>query len=155
MDVMNLDKIKGIALSAAIAIILALFVNVGVATFYKEPKYEECYYPTKLAEPDGRYVPPTAEELKQQRDCEDRNNVLRSFYNRNVFIVLVITGIASLLIGLFMGVSSVASGFLFGGILNLFIGVVRYWSDMDEYIRFILLGVVLALLIWIGYKKLR
>ena len=151
---MNLDKIKSIALSTAIAIILALFVNVGVATFYKEPKYDECYYPRAL-KATGEYQEPTPEEAQKEKECWDRNDALRSFYNRNVFIVLVITGTASLLMGLFMGVSSVASGFLFGGILNLFIGIVRYWSDMDEYIRFILLGVVLALLIWIGYKKLR
>ena len=60
MNVMNLDKIKGIALSAAIAIILALFVNVGVATFYKEPKYED--FCTRGASidviyPEGDYYP--------------------------------------------------------------------------------------------------
>ena len=151
---MKLDKVKSISLSIAIAIILALFVNVGIATFYDEPNYEDCYFPRAIPL-EGEYKQPTPEELDKAKECEDNNRELRSVYNRNVFIVLIITGFLSLLVGLFLGVSSVASGFLFGGILNLFIGVIRFWTDMDEYLRFIILGITLAILILVGYKKLR
>jgi len=150
---MKLDKVKKIALSIAIAIILALFVNVGIATFYDSPDYEECFYPRPLLR--GEFEQPTKEEQSDSKECEDGNRALRSVYNRNVFLVLVIAGVASLLVGFTLGVSSVASGLLFGGILNLFIGVVRFWSDMDEYLRFIILGITLVILIWVGYKKLK
>lgn len=151
---MKLSNIKNIALSLAIAIILALFVNVGIATFYDSPDREECFYP-RAVPLDGKIVEPTQEERSEAKECEDRNRAVRSVYNRNVFIVLIIAGVASLLIGLSLGVSSVATGFLFGGLLNLFIGVVRFWTDMDEILRFIILGITLAVLIWVGYKKLR
>ena len=151
---MKLDKVKSISLSIAIAIILALFVNVGIATFYDSPDYEECYFPRPVPV-DGQFEQPIKEEQTDSKECRDRNNDLRSVYNRNAFIILVITGTVSLVFGLYLGVSSVASGFLFGGILNLFIGVTRFWSDMDEYLRFIILGITLVVLIWIGYKKLK
>ncbi|MBU2263298.1 hypothetical protein KJ750_01400, partial [Patescibacteria group bacterium] len=50
---------------------------------------------------------------------------------------------------------AVALGFSFGGILSLIIGTIRYWSGMDDYLRFIILGVALAILIWMGIKKLK
>mgnify|MGYP001587401584 CR=1 FL=1 len=152
--IMNLGKVKNISLSVAIAIVLALFVNVGIATFYDAPDYEDCYFP-RAVPPEGEYKPPTQEELDELKKCENNNRELRSIYNRDVFIVLIVAGLLSLLAGLFLGVSSVASGFLFGGILNLFIGVVRFWTDMDEYLRFIILGITLVILIWVGYKKLK
>ena len=44
---------------------------------------------------------------------------------------------------------------LLGGIITLFFGTVRYWARLFDYARFIILGLVLALLIWLGYKKLK
>jgi|TARA_B100001971_G_scaffold171205_1_gene163467 hypothetical protein len=56
---------------------------------------------------------------------------------------------------LFLDNFAVVNGLMFGGILNIFIGIARYWSDMDEYLRFIISGVVLIVLIYIAYKKLK
>lgn len=88
--------------------------------------------------------------------CRKQYDEARNFYNRNVFIMLVSLGAVSFIAGFFfVSVSSVSYGLLFGGLLSIFIGNVRYWSDMNEYLRLIVLAVVLASLIWLGYRKLK
>ena len=46
-------------------------------------------------------------------------------------------------------------GLMLGGLINIVEGVIRYWSQMNEYLRFIILGILLIVLIWISYKKLK
>jgi hypothetical protein len=79
-----------------------------------------------------------------------------SFYNRNVFIVLVSLGMLSFIAGFFLiAVPAISSGLLFGGLFSIFIGNIRYWSDMSEYLRVVVLIVVLVGLIWLGYSRLK
>jgi len=80
----------------------------------------------------------------------------QNIYNRNVFIFLVSLGAVSLMAGFFfISVFSVSSGFIFGGLLSFFIGTVRYWSDMHDYLRLVVFVIVLSSLIWVGYRKLK
>lgn len=91
-----------------------------------------------------------------QASCRTQYDEARNFYNRNVFIMLVSLGAVSFIAGFFfVAVPAVSSGLLFGGLLSMFIGNIRYWSDMNEYLRIIVLAVVLAALIWLGYRKLK
>ena len=71
-----------------------------------------------------------------------------------VSVILVILGVVSLVAGFFISASSAVSlGLSLGGILALIVGSVRYWSDMNDYLRFGVLSVALAILIWVGVKK--
>ena len=182
-----MPRIKEIILALAIVVVLNLFFNYGVFTFYKSPDYEkfcpveltqkqytdksECgavggrwfeggespkYYrgevpvPVQPVEPGGQkgWCDSTAE-------CRQAYETVRDVYNRNVFIILVVLGLISLGLGfLIIQAAPVANGFLGGGLLSLIIGSVRYWSEMNDYLRFIILGLALAALIWLGYKKI-
>jgi len=42
-----------------------------------------------------------------------------------------------------------------GGVLTIIYGTIAYWSELADWARFIILGITLAILIWIGYKKLK
>ena len=76
-------------------------------------------------------------------------------YNRNVFIITLIIGLAAIIIGgVVLNLASVSSGIMSGGVITVVYGTIRYWGNMPDIIRFIELGIVLAVLIWIGYKKL-
>ncbi|HJN62965.1 MAG TPA: hypothetical protein QGH03_01905 [Candidatus Paceibacterota bacterium] len=87
--------------------------------------------------------------------CRQEFDDKRSVYNKNVFVVLVILGVASLVAGIFISATSVSIGLSLGGVLSLIIGSIRYWSDMDDILRVIMLGVALLALIWVGIKKLK
>ena len=179
-----MSRIKEIILALAIVVVLNLFFNYGVSTFYKSPDYEK-FCPVELNQKSyadknsceavgGRWfensespkyyrgeVPIPIEPQTDQKGwcdatakCRESYDSVKSVYNRNVFIILIVAGLVALALGfLVIDVGAVANGFLGGGLLSLIIGTVRYWSDMNDYLRFIILGFALALLIFLGYKK--
>jgi len=111
--------------------------------------------PIRVA-PSGEEYLESTEYCDTTKSCREQYDEDRNFYNRNVFIMLVSLGTVSFIAGFFLvAVPAISSGLLFGGLLSMFIGNVRYWSDMSEYLRLIVLVVVLASLIWLGYRKLK
>jgi len=69
---------------------------------------------------------------------------------------LIIIGVLTILIGLFLkDVAAVYLGLMIGGIVIVLEGIIRYWANMNEYLRFTILGLLLILLIYISYKKLK
>lgn len=108
-------------------------------------------YPSVPVDKNGMIMNSCNPTAKCEKDYQNKMN----YYNRNVFIILEIIGLIAFLLGLFaINAKAVANGFLGGGILSIIIGSIRYWSGMDEYLRFGILGLALAILIWVGYKKI-
>jgi len=88
--------------------------------------------------------------------CSKEYKEVMEVYNRNVFIISVIAGlIAVVLGGIILKLESVSSGIMGGGVLSIIYGTMRYWGDLADVGRFIILGIVLIVLIWIGYRKFK
>jgi len=88
--------------------------------------------------------------------CQKEYDDVRDLYNRNVFVIAVILGITLIIVGgVILKLESVSSGLMGGGIIITLYGTLRYWGNMHDYLRFVVLGLVLFILIWIGYKKLK
>lgn len=124
------------------------------------------YEPGSQGSPHGPYPvrpSPLKGEIEEPKGwcdayftCNKEFQEASSVYNRNVFIVLVIAGLIALMAGFLVRQSAaVSSGLIFGGVLSFIVGTVRYWSDMQEYLRFVILGIALAVLLWIGIRKLK
>lgn len=182
---MNTKLILKWALVLSIVVVLNLFFNFAIDTVYDAPKYENfcesgdsqvVVSPQNQAqcvarggqwsEKSDQFVPQPAGLTQAQKPigwcdvdftCRKEYEVARELYNRNVFIALVILGLASLAIGLFVSVtgSAVSLGLSLGGLLSFLVASIRFWSDMDEYLRVIVLGLALILLIWVGIKKFK
>jgi len=178
-----------LAIVLSIIVVLNLFFNYGVSTFYDAPEYDNfCTeeflakkYDTQEAcesedvgglwiESDvyygGRAMPkPVMMEepiigtvdgyCDASKSCRDIYQTAIDLYNRNVFIILLVTGLASLTASFFILAEAVSIGLSYGGILSVVIGAMRYWSAMDDYLRFAILGIALTVLIWVGVKKVR
>ncbi|MEK6887162.1 MAG: hypothetical protein AABW88_05005 [Nanoarchaeota archaeon] len=170
------NKIKKWFLAIGIAIIFTLFVNYGISTFFNAPDYNkfcgrnqsEINYSNRGAcILSGGQWTNTAEYSKPvpvgyqtgycdiDFTCRKSLDTAQKIYDDRSFIVMVIAGFVGLVLGVVLTVESISSGFLLGGILNLFFATVRYWDRFSDVIRFVLLGVVLLVLVWIGYKKLK
>jgi uncharacterized membrane protein YraQ (UPF0718 family) len=92
----------------------------------------------------------------EYEDCREEYEDMREDHARVSFIVLVILGLISILLGgIFLRVEAVSSGVMGGGVLTLLYAAMRYWGSIQDYARLIILGVALAVLVWIGYKKLK
>ena len=76
-------------------------------------------------------------------------------YTTNVFVVLSIIGLASTICGVFISkMETIDSGFIGGGILTILLGIVVGWVSINKYLRIAILGLVLAFLIYLAYRKL-
>lgn len=88
--------------------------------------------------------------------CQPKFENANKIYNRNVFVILIILGVLLVIGSYFVATyGAVSLGFALAGILSLIVGSIRYWSDMDERVRVIMLGIALVALIWYGVKKFR
>jgi len=182
---MKFSGIKTTILGVGIAIILALFVGYGIATFYPGPKYED-YCVDRFAEPI-RFTQisecETAIQANQpfEEDCWNQKGQVRykldngscrlaiecdlcskeyrdqrEGYDKIVFIITAIIGIIALFLGgVVLHLESVSSGIMGGGVLTIIYGTLRYWGNLPDIGRFLILGLVLMVLIWMGYKKFK
>lgn len=161
----------------AIAIVTNLFIAYATQVLYPEPEYTDFCQEKQVNKPAGDEAtcverggqwnetvipdgvkPLTEAELKgycnEDFTCSKTYEDAYSLYNRNVFVVFVGAGILLLLGSVFLSGSQAASlGLSFGGVFALIIGSIRYWSDMDDILRVILLGVALCALFWVAWKK--
>lgn len=86
--------------------------------------------------------------------CWENFSLMMSKHDKVVFIVAAIFGILAIVAGIILKKEGVNDGFVAGGILLILYGTIRYWQHANDILKFSLLGLVLAVLIWIGYKKL-
>ncbi|MDO8493055.1 MAG: hypothetical protein Q7S19_00720 [bacterium] len=110
--------------------------------------------PAPFTTPAGEYTSVYRGYCNVQFTCSKNYEDTSRVYNRNVFVALVVLGMLSMFAGYYAGENTpVSLGLSMGGVLSFIIGSIRYWSDMDDYLRVIILGLALISLIWLGIKK--
>ncbi|MBS3132589.1 hypothetical protein J4470_00470 [Candidatus Woesearchaeota archaeon] len=177
------NKIKKLVIAVAIAIVFNLFVNYGVATFYPGSEYADYCNEFSRAQPIGRNnqdceTIQVGEDLRNScnkqkgyidykydsngcateaycETCSAEYNDVRKVHDGNVFIALLIIAVIALVAGIMVKVEAVSTGFLFAGVLGLIIASIRYWVHLQNVYRFLMLGIALAVLVWLGYKKVK
>lgn len=97
--------------------------------------------------------------IESQDKCiQDLNENSDSYkYYRNSFYILIAIGLISMIAGMFIKLEGIGSGIMGGGILVVVWSLMytaSYWLTLSKYFRLFALGVVLAVLIYFGYKKL-
>jgi len=169
------------ALVIGIVVVLNLFFNVAINLVYPQPQYTDfckdkqvvtavttqqaCVteggkWTEEVAPAEtrvgGEAVAPIKTTSYCDRDytCRKDYDTTRKTYERNVFAALVILGVLSLITSfLLMSTTVVALGMSLGGVLSFIIASMRYWSEMSDLIRVVVLGLALIVLIWLGVKK--
>ena len=176
---MNTTIILKWALVAGIVVVLNFFFNYSIFLVYKAPQWEkfcpqeqvnimpttqeECVAKGGSWNVGGEAVKPSIVSQPERVTwcdvtftCQKEFNEAQKLYNRNVFVSLVVLGAISLIVSFFIShLTAVSLGLSLGGVLSLIVGPVRYWNDMDDYLRVIVLGIALVALIWLGVKKIK
>lgn len=168
------------AIIFGIVIVLNMFFNYAISLVYKEPtspyanqaqivsnyaNQADCLavggqwsegdanYPKGAPVPVGIgtqvYKGSCDPYFTKQKDFENAQKI----YQRNLFIILSVLGVVSLITGAFMINEIVSLGLSWGGVISLIIASMRYWSTADNLIKVIILGVALGALIWLAIKK--
>jgi hypothetical protein len=169
---MKEKKGKKVIITVAITIIFLLFIGYGIEVFNPDVNRED-YCPKdvwEIQEEDEclnaggiwgagyEGIPrPVEGEMKsfcqEPRSCYEDYDKARATQDKRVFIAAVVIGLLAVIGGLILHKDIAGTGILSGGLLVIFYGTVRYWRHADEVLKFILLGIVLAVLLWITYKK--
>ena len=174
----NPAKIKIIILALIIAIVLCAFVIYLIQAIHPSPKWED--YCGRIKEPmlsqnqemtkelcEANKGTWTSQEIQCAKapcpqgycdfytECNKEFQGVQDSYNLIVFIVAVIVGLIAVATGIILQLTSVSSGLMLGGAFLIFYGTMTYWYKLTNWIRVILLGIALAILIWLGYKKLK
>ena len=88
--------------------------------------------------------------------CSKQYQEARESHGRASFMILIVVGLISVIIGgLFLKKEAVGSGIMGGGVLTMIYASMRYWDSIQDYARLLILGIAIAVLIWVGYKKLK
>ncbi len=177
-----MQNFKRIASLIAIAVLSLLVITLGIEAFYKSPKYDEfCKFTPEPAYPKetmpgkvcdysqsneeyqcslNKGMPVyefNKEGCRNYKECnycnKDFENA-RKPYDRTVFIFHIIAGVILILIGMYFKLDFIGTGFIYGGILNLLTGVIRYFSEMSPIIRFITVLLALIIVVLVAVKKL-
>lgn len=140
-----------------VGILLAAFVGVGIAAFYKGPKYPET--PIELRFPESKpmeasspaYMQKQLEFDKRSEDFQKQN----AEYSRNVSIIALVAAVVMLILSLtlFKQIMVIADGLLLGGVLTLAYSVIRGFGSNDDMVRFLVVSASLSVAIALGYIK--
>ncbi len=164
----------------ALVIVLNLFFNYAITLVYPAPQYENFCPTSQVATPPadqksclaaggqwtqtvspaptigGKTTPQTAGYCDVTFTCQKNFDAAGNTYARTVFIVLVLLGVASIVVGAVFKASDVISaGLSLGGVLSLIIASARYWTEAANILKVLILAVALIALIWLGVKKFK
>ena len=138
-----------------LALLIALFVGLGIDTFYPGPKAPQ--YPIELDQ-----VKPGCEETIGQQTLrkefnQAQNQFLEEFkpYSRNVSIISLVASIIILVLSLTLlaKIKMIADGILLGGIFVTAYSIIRgFMSDSSEF-RFLIITIGLIIALTLGYIK--
>ena len=167
-------------LSLAIAIIFAFFIGYGIEVFDSSPDYNNFCSPkiyesqneTACHEVNGTwqsYEEPTSTitdvptkgpkgpsgSCNQPYICQENFNNAQLKHDRIVFIVTLIASIIAFGIGTVLSREITSTGLYAGAVFTLLYGTIRYWQHADNLLKFVLLGLALAILVWIAINKLK
>jgi hypothetical protein len=143
-------RIKEILLGIAISIIFLMFCVFGTKLIYDSPEYEDyCDYDL-LGKIDYANNSDYYNQLYLQ--CSENYDLANKDYSKNMFVVSLIFGILVIIFcTIFINTNSISGGLMLGSLMFIVYGTGRYWSYMDDLMRFIILGVALGVLIYVAY----
>jgi hypothetical protein len=134
----------------AIAALLILLVVVGVEAFYPAPAYPDCY---ELLGPQPEYGSPDYEDwMDECTNLYDAHQQEAAGHDKNVFCIVLPLGVVFAVAGTFLQRKSgiFGAGLILGGIGTMIFATVPY--DLSMVLRFIGVAVILAVLIFVGYR---
>jgi hypothetical protein len=165
-----------LGVAAAITIMYVLFVVVGTNTFLEMPSYEKScpialsskvapvseaactaeggvWQPTPAGAPVDVSVPDGYCDMFA--GCQATFDEQMADYAPKAFTVMVIAGVIGIVVSFLIAVESISLGLLVGGVLLVLGSTVAFWNQVNDIVRFIIIGAVLVFLIVLGWLKTR
>lgn len=148
------NKIIKLVYTFFLGLLIAVFVGVGVNTFYPGPKMPE--YPTSLSTPATKDV--ADKEIAAQRNYDAQHKKYTEAsnpYNRNVSIVVLVAAVALLTVSILTEIKMriISDGVMLGGLFTLVYSIGRSFASSNSKYVFLVTSVGLAIVIYLGYHR--
>lgn len=149
------DKLLRLVYTFFLGLIIAVFVGMGIATFYESPKPPE--YPVQTeAQLKEMQVSPVAnaEQVKYEQDYRAYEKIAQ-VYHRNVSILSMVFAVVLLIISFLLERknSVITNGVMLGGVFVLIYSIGRGIASTDTKYTFIAVSISLAIVIYLGYRR--
>ncbi len=170
-NVVKHSLMKHRILMTLIAFVFVFFVAYAIQSFYPSPEYEDfCKIDREIVgNPDScsnnggewkSYGKPLAVDgvsgwCDFDFSCREDYETAKESYELNVFLLNLFFGIIAVILSLFLTVEVVSTGFMAGGTIMIVYGTLRYWGDLSPLLRTVFLGIALAILVILGYRKFK
>ncbi|MCG2621970.1 hypothetical protein LVY72_08570 [Arthrobacter sp. I2-34] len=150
------NQVLKIVYTFFLGIIIALFVGLGIRTFYAPPEAPQ-FPVTQVTKAN-----PTDQELaEQQKQQEEYDRAYRAYdeqnsiYNRNVSTISLVASVVLLGLSLLLEKRNrvLANGVLLGGLFTLLYSIGRGFASQDTLMTFIAVTVGLAVALFLGYRR--
>ncbi|MEK6888684.1 MAG: hypothetical protein AABW80_01110 [Nanoarchaeota archaeon] len=128
--------------------------DLGAPEKPREPSYNQSCYNQVYASSEYQKC------QEDQQKCVESKEITSDNYkhSRNSFYILIVIAILSIIAGsFFWNMEGIGSGIMGGGVLIVLWSLAYttdYWTTLNKYFKLIAVGIVLILLIYLGYKKL-
>lgn len=152
-------KVVNFVLGLAAAVILAALIGLGIAAFYPAPTaptYPSYPVATPCASNDVPCQTQQQALATQQQDqfnaAEDAYTAQMQVYDRNLFIIANVVGIAVFAIGFWLVLAgalasnAVPVGIMLAGLWSIIYGYMRGWGSVDDQLKFFI-GLVIAVVV--------
>lgn len=135
--------------------LLALFVGLGIQTFYPGPEMPE---PTVGKE----YVPESGTPTEEQREEMAENDRQwrqwqedQQSYSRDVAVVALVASVVLLGLSLVLEKRNrvLTNGIMLGGLFTLIYAIGRSFASSETTMTFIAVGVGLAVVLFLGHRR--
>jgi hypothetical protein len=121
-------------------------------TYVNDPSEQKCYADGGIVR--YNYTSEGCSQFGTCDMCSKNFNTAQQTYNRNLFFILLPTGLAIVIVGIYLVVDYLGAGLMFAGLIVMFYATFRYFSDMSKVLRALVILVELLVIMWIGYKKI-
>jgi hypothetical protein len=147
------NKILKLVYTFFIGILVAIFVGVGIATFYPAPPAPQ--WPIEL---NTLSKQPSVEEEQVQKAYDKKMQAYQEEskpYNQNVSIITLFASVIllSLSIALEKKIKIIADGIMLGGLFTLLYSIGRGFASENTKYVFIAVTIGLAVALYLGYHK--
>lgn len=149
------DKLLRLVYTFFLGLIIAVFVGMGIATFYESPKPPEYPVQTEAQLKESQASPvANAEQLKYEQDYRVYEKTAQ-VYHRNVSIISMIFAVMLLIISFLLERknSVITNGVMLGGVFVLIYSIGRGIASTDTKYTFIAVSISLAIVIYLGYRR--
>lgn len=148
------NKILKLVYTFFLGLLIAVFVGVGISTFYETPEAPE--YPLEAEYYERE---PTSEELEAQKQYDEEYDEFVETnlqpYNRNVSIIVIIAAVMLLALSIIYDekLEIISDGVMLGGLFTLMYGIGRGFASENTKYVFVIVTVSLGVVLYLGHNR--